>query len=143
VWIEDKGRALAVHTRRSPDPEGALEALREPVAKLAAETGLVVEPGRLVLEMRPSGGDKGTALREYVHDRGARCVAFAGDDLGDLPAFAAVTDLRAESVAGLTVCSASSEVTELTRRADLVVDGPDGVVAFLEWLVAELNRERG
>jgi trehalose 6-phosphate phosphatase len=140
AWIEDKGRALAVHTRRCPDPEGALAALREPIAKLAAETDLVVEPGRLVLELRPPGGDKGTALREYVRERGARCVAFAGDDLGDLPAFAEVTALRATGVAGLTVCSASTEVTELTRRADLTVDGPDGVVAFLEWLLEELSR---
>lgn len=60
VRIEDKGRAVAVHTRRSPDPEGALAALREPLARVADKHGLVVEPGRMVLELRPPGMDKGT-----------------------------------------------------------------------------------
>jgi trehalose 6-phosphate phosphatase len=42
-------------------------------------------------------------------------------------------------VAGLKVCSGSAEVVEVARQADLVVDGPDGVVALLEDLVAELE----
>ncbi|WP_040906844.1 trehalose-phosphatase, partial [Streptomyces griseoflavus] len=63
TWIEEKGgRAVAVHTRRAADPQAAYEALREPLAGLAARHGLVVEPGRLVLELRPPGMDKGVAL---------------------------------------------------------------------------------
>ena len=59
---------------------------------------------------------------------------FAGDDLGDLAAFAAVRALRAAGHPGLTVCSASGEVTELAEQADLVVDGPDQVIALLAGL---------
>ena len=58
-------------------------------------------------------------------------MAFVGDDLGDLAAFDAVDALRAAGTPGLLVCSGSTEVTALADRADLVVDGPDGVVALL------------
>ena len=64
TFVEDKGAAVAVHTRRAADPQAALDLLRRPLSELAAETGLVVEPGRFVLELRPAGGDKGDALRE-------------------------------------------------------------------------------
>ncbi|GAB2948868.1 trehalose-phosphatase [Nonomuraea fastidiosa] len=136
VSIEDKRRAVAVHTRRSPDPEGTLEALREPLAKLAGEHGLVVEPGRMVLELRPPGMDKGQALSLFLAERSARSVMFVGDDLGDLAAFEAV---RASGLPGVTVCSGSAEVTALAERADIVVDGPDGVVALLEELVSAIG----
>ncbi|GAA1350440.1 trehalose-phosphatase [Streptomyces beijiangensis] len=131
TWIEEKGQALAVHTRRATDPKAAFDALREPLAALAARHGLIVEPGRMVLELRPPGMDKGVALEEYVREVGARAVLYAGDDLGDLPAFAAVEKLRADGIPGLTVCSGSSEVTELASRADLLVPGPAAVVDFL------------
>ncbi|MEU3659233.1 trehalose-phosphatase [Streptomyces sp. NPDC032940] len=138
TWIEEKGRAVAVHTRRAADPQAAFEALRAPLAELAVRHGLVVEPGRLVLELRPPGVDKGGALREYVRETGAGAVLFAGDDLGDLPAFAAVDRLRAEGTPGLLVCSGSDEVTELRKRADVEVDGPAGVVALLRALARRL-----
>ncbi|MFE5405343.1 trehalose-phosphatase [Streptomyces sp. NPDC056580] len=139
TWIEDKGRAVAVHTRRADDPQAAFEALRAPLAELAARHGLIVEPGRLVLELRPPGMDKGVALLDHVRRTAAGSVLYAGDDLGDLPAFAAVSELRSEGVPGLLVCSGSSEVTELAERADLVVDGPQGVVALLGALAARLG----
>ncbi|MEV0976950.1 trehalose-phosphatase [Streptomyces sp. NPDC049915] len=140
TWIEEKGRAVAVHTRRAEDPQAAFEALREPLADLAARHGLIVEPGRLVLELRPPGVDKGVALTEYVRAVGAESVVYAGDDLGDLPAFAAVEALRSEGVPGLLVCSGSSEVTELSKRADVVVDGPEGVVRLLAALADRVAR---
>ncbi|QQM41718.1 trehalose-phosphatase [Streptomyces liliifuscus] len=140
TWIEEKGRAVAVHTRRAQDPQAAFEALREPLAELATRHGLIVEPGRMVLELRPPGMDKGVALGEYVRDVGAESVMYCGDDLGDLPAFAAVDKLRSDGIHGLLVCSGSNEVTELSDRADLVVDGPEGVVRLLAALATELAR---
>lgn len=139
TWIEEKGRAVAVHTRRAQDPQAAFEALREPLTDLATRHGLIVEPGRMVLELRPPGMDKGVALAEHVRATGARTVVYAGDDLGDLPAYAAVDKLRSDGVPGLLVCSGSTEVTELAERADLVVDGPEGVVALLRAIAAQLD----
>jgi trehalose 6-phosphate phosphatase len=140
IWIEEKGRAVAVHTRRAPDPQAAFEALREPLTDLAARHGLIVEPGRMVLELRPPGMDKGVALLNHVRETGAESVLYAGDDLGDLPAFAAVDKLRSDGIPGLLVCSGSAEVAELAERADLVVDGPAGVVRLLRSLATRLDR---
>ncbi|CAL9469479.1 Trehalose-phosphate phosphatase [Streptomyces sp. enrichment culture] len=138
TWIEEKGRALAVHTRRAEDPAAAFAALREPLAELAARHGLIVEPGRAVLELRPPGMDKGVALTEYLAETGAETVLYAGDDLGDLAAYAAVEKRRAEGLPGLLVCSGSEEVPELASRADLVLPGPAAVTAFLASLATAL-----
>lgn len=140
TYVEDKGRAVAVHTRRTADPQAAFEALRAPIDALAEETGLVVEPGRLVLELRPAGGDKGDALRSLVEQDRPSAVVFVGDDLGDLAAFAAVDALRAEGLPGLLVCSGSPEVAALAERADLVVDGPEGVAGLLAALADRIDR---
>jgi trehalose 6-phosphate phosphatase len=139
IRIEDKGTALAVHTRQAADPVGALELLRQPVADLARRAGLAVEPGRFVLELRPQGVDKGRALRSLVAERGAASVLFCGDDLGDLSAFAAARALRAEGIAACTVASASPEVPEVAEAADLVVHGPAGVVALLNALAGAVT----
>jgi trehalose 6-phosphate phosphatase len=105
----------------------------------ADRVGLALEPGRLVLELRPAGSDKGTTLRAYAAEVDAAAVAYTGDDLGDLPAFDAVQALRADGVPGLTVASGSTEVAEIARRADLVVDGPAGVADLLDALADELG----
>ncbi|MFD4600220.1 trehalose-phosphatase [Streptomyces sp. NPDC058464] len=136
TWIEEKGRAIAVHTRRAADPQATFETLRAPLTDLATQHALIVEPGRLVLELRPPGMDKGVALSEYARHISAGAVLYAGDDLGDIPAFAAIEKLRTEGVPGLLVCSGSTEVTELADRADVVVDGPEGVVRLLRSLAA-------
>ncbi|MDG9682401.1 trehalose-phosphatase [Streptomyces sp. DH18] len=141
TWIEEKGQAVAVHTRRAQDPQAAFETLRGPLGELAAEHGLIVEPGRLVLELRPPGMDKGVALATFVAELDAESVIYAGDDLGDLAAFAAVEKLRTEGpdgIPGLLVCSGSAEVPELAERADLSVPGPAAVVAFLAALAERL-----
>ncbi|NUK37745.1 trehalose-phosphatase [Streptomyces lunaelactis] len=138
TWIEEKGQAVAVHTRRASDPQAAFEALRGPLAVLAARHGLIVEPGRMVLELRPPGMDKGVALAEYVREVDAQAVLYAGDDLGDLPAFGAVEKLRSDGVPGLLVCSGSAEVPELADRADLLLPGPAAVVGFLSALAQRL-----
>jgi trehalose 6-phosphate phosphatase len=143
TWIEEKGRALAVHTRRADDPEGAFEALKGPLGDLAAAHGLVLEPGRLVLELRPPGMDKGLALAAYLHETGAASVLYAGDDLGDIPAYTAVGKLRSEGLPGVLVCSAaeSAAVPDLAERADLTVAGPAALVDFLAALARAIEEK--
>jgi trehalose 6-phosphate phosphatase len=108
------------------------------MAEFAAATGLDSRPGRLVIELRPSGVDKGTALTELIAERDPAAVFFAGDDLGDLPAFEAVRVARAAGREGIAVCSASDEVSALAGHADLVLDGPKEVAALLAALAAAL-----
>ncbi len=140
TWLEDKEQALAVHTRRTADPEAALRTLRGPLGELAERFGLTAEPGRMVIELRPPGADKGTALTGLASERAARSVLFCGDDLGDLPAFAAVRALRGAGVAGCAVASRSPECPPIADAADLVVDGPEGIVALLAAIACRLGR---
>jgi trehalose 6-phosphate phosphatase len=131
--VEDKGRSLVVHTRNAQ--VGAQERLAEPVGDLARRVGLEVHHGRRVLELRPPGFDKHGALLAVADPRPG-AVLFAGDDIGDCRAFDAVDELRATGVPGVTVFSDSDEgPPSLRSRADVVVDGPAGVVAFLRELL--------
>ena len=131
TWVEDKGHALVVHTRRTADPDAALALLAGPLTDFASRTGLDSKPGRLVIELRPRGVDKGTAVTALAAERDPAAILFAGDDLGDIPAFEAVHALRATGRAGVAVCRSSGEVTALAALADLVVDGPAGITALL------------
>jgi trehalose 6-phosphate phosphatase len=67
---------------------------------------------------------------------------FVGDDLGDVEAFKAVQELRSEDFPGLLVCSASEEQNALADLADVVVDGPAGVLAVLRELGADIEAAR-
>jgi trehalose 6-phosphate phosphatase len=137
--IEDKSRAIAVHTRSLPDPKAALAKLEGPLGDLAARHGLVLEPGKNVWEIRAPDMDKGAALRAVVDETGARQAIFAGDDLGDLPAFRVLRELATAGVAGLLVCSASTEEVALAELCDVIVDGPPGLAAWLNELAERLG----
>lgn len=139
VHIEDKGLAVAVHTRRATDPAGAFERLTPAVSEVGRRHGLHVEPGRMVIELRASTRTKGDALRELVRDAGSRVVAMVGDDLGDLPAFEALRELRAVGIECCAVVSSSDEQPALVRVADVVCDGPDGVADWLGALAEHLE----
>lgn len=129
VEVEDKHHSVALHTRNAPEPAAALNALGPRVAELAAAAGFQVTPGRFVLEIRPRGMDKGSALTSLVAEVNATAVLYAGDDTGDLPA---VEALRALDVVGVVVCSDAAEADpRLRAAADVVVPGPEGVQRLL------------
>lgn len=131
AFVEDKESSLAVHTRRMADPVDALERLRGPLTELAESTELRLEPGNLVLELRPPGIDKGVALRRLLASTDARSILYAGDDLGDLAAFRAIEEQRKEGLRAVLLATRSSGATELIEAADVVVDDPAGVVTVL------------
>jgi trehalose 6-phosphate phosphatase len=131
AFVEDKESSLAVHTRRLEDPTGAFELLRGPLTALAEETELRLEPGNLVLELRPPGIDKGVAIRSLIESTGARSILYAGDDLGDLAAFRAIAEERENGLSAVLLATRSSNATELIEAADIVVDDPSGVVTVL------------
>ncbi len=137
--VEQARAALPGVLRAARAPQAALDRLREPLGELAARLGLAAEPGRFVIELRPPGVDKGSALSGLVREKTARSVLFCGDDLGDLPAFAAVRALRSDGVPGCAVASASAESPQVAAAADLVVAGPEGVVELLTALAGQLR----
>ncbi|KQV71720.1 haloacid dehalogenase [Nocardioides sp. Root122] len=137
AYIEEKGLAVAVHTRRMEDPAAAFERIVAPLAELAERHHLALEPGRNVVEIRSAEMHKGQAVRTFVEEQQAKGVVFGGDDLGDIEAFEAVRDLREQGLPGLVICSASTEQPALVDLADLVVDGPPGVVEALGGLLRQ------
>jgi trehalose 6-phosphate phosphatase len=133
VGIERKGLTVTLHARTAPEH---LDWVSSWAAAAAAEAGLVADPGRMTTEIRPPiRVDKGTVVGELAV--GLRAVCFIGDDVGDLPAFAALGDLREAGVTTLAVAARSDESPPaLIAGADVVVDGPDGVLALLRRLAA-------
>lgn len=137
AYVEDKGLAVAVHTRRLPEPEAAFDRLLPLLRSLAEDHDLVLEPGKQVIEVRAGGMDKGLAVDSLVDDLHAGAVLFAGDDLGDVEAFESVTAWGKNGLATLLVCSASTEESALVPLADVVVRGPAGVLDLLRQLTAD------
>jgi len=128
--LEDKGTAVAVHVRGAADPEAAAAGLRGPLARIAAAAGLRLLEGKRVLELAAPGSDKGVVVRRLAE--GAEAVAFAGDDLADLAAF---DELGRQAGSGLAVCRIAvggpETPEEVLVAADLVVDGPEGLLDLL------------
>ena len=137
AYVEDKGLAIAVHTRRLPDANEVFRRLLEPIRSLAAANDLMTEPGRNVIEVRSSGMHKGLVVDHIAEQLGPRGFVFAGDDLGDVEAFDAVAALGKDGMATLLVCSASDEESSLVPLSDVVVHGPDGVLDLLRRLTAD------
>lgn len=142
VAVEDKGRALGIHTRRSADPRRVYAELLGPLTSLADKHSLTLEPGRSVLELRASASTKGEALGALVAETGASIVAMCGDDLGDLPAFDLLEELRQQGAVTCAVVSSSAEQPQLAERADVLADGPEGVAAWLHDLAATIASAR-
>ncbi|HEY0889526.1 MAG TPA: trehalose-phosphatase [Nocardioides sp.] len=138
AYVEDKGLAVAVHTRRMPDPESAFARLLPVLSEQAEAHDLVVEPGRNVVEVRSGGMDKGLVVERLITQLGAKGLLFAGDDLGDVDAFETVTAYAGEGLPTLLVCSASDEQSALVPLSDVVVPGPAGVLALLRDLARRL-----
>lgn len=142
AFVEDKGLAYGVHTRRLPDPDGAFERLLPLLRELAERHDLAVEPGRHVIEVRSPGMHKGLAVETLARELDAGGFLFAGDDLGDVQAFEAVLELRRRGLPTLLVCSASAEQSALVELSDVVVKGPEGVLALLRELTAAARSRR-
>ena len=143
AWVEEKGLAVAVHTRRLDDPQAAFERLL-PVLTEAAQQPRTRGRAR-------ARGDRGAGARDaqgrggadrWSRSSGRRAFVFCGDDLGDLEAFKAVEELRGKEFPGLLVCSGSEEQSALAELADVVVDGPGGVLELLRELTEDIRSAR-
>ena len=131
--VERKGLTVTLHYRSDPATASQVDDL---AAQLAERHGLRVHPGKMSVELRPPVDvDKGTVVLEM--SAGLAAVVFAGDDIGDLPAFAALANLRAAGKATLSVASGGPETpNEVIAAADVTVDGPEGILAVLRDLAA-------
>ncbi len=122
LQVEDKDQAFAVHYREVED-EGEVQ------DRLSAWLDAMPEMldaiwGKKVVELRPDGLTKGTAVRRIAKEHPTCTPVYLGDDTTDEDAFAALQDLDRETV---TVRIGDEETRAAYRLA-----GPDAVVAYLQ-----------
>ncbi|HRO32793.1 MAG TPA: trehalose-phosphatase [Brevundimonas sp.] len=95
--VEDKGLSTALHYRLAPDhAHAALDLARD----LAAATGLRLQGGDMVVELRTPGADKGSALTAFMQTApfAGAVPVMLGDDLTDEDAFVAAAALGGQGV---------------------------------------------
>lgn len=128
---ERKPFSLVFHFRRAADRDAARRRL-DVVAAAAAGRGLRPRFGRMVLEVLPPvDASKGTAVHALLAESGLRRALYAGDDVTDLDAFAALAGLEL----AVRVAVASTESPRgLAERADVVVDSPEAFALLLRRL---------
>jgi trehalose 6-phosphate phosphatase len=132
VTVEHKGLSLTVHFRRDPADEDTVLSWAR---RAAGHTGLDLRAAKASVELHPAlDVDKGTSVAALAE--GCTAVVYVGDDLGDLPAFAALDGMRRRGTEVVKVATGSAELpAEVAAAADLVVDGPEGVIRLFRPLV--------
>lgn len=96
--LEDKGGSLALHYRRAP--ERRADCLRTVRAALEGAPALELLEGKMVLELKPRGVDKGAAITALMREPcfRDRIPVFAGDDTTDEYGFVAVRRLGGKAI---------------------------------------------
>ncbi len=94
IVVEDKGFSVALHFRLAPEWGGWLQNEVATLCAAALTYDLVVLPGKCVVEIKRTGYDKGSAVRELMRYEpfASRRPIFIGDDVTDLPAFVVMPD---------------------------------------------------
>jgi trehalose 6-phosphate phosphatase len=132
LLFEDKGATFAIHYRRAPALASFVHRTLRRHAAHASIVGWQLQRGKGVLELRPEGRDKGTAIVDYLQERPfeGRKPVFVGDDISDEFGFDAVTALGGQAV------KVGPGPTSATYRL------PD-VSAVREWLGESLAQIEG
>lgn len=92
-FIEEKDTALTWQYRTAAKPEvvpPVLDKLLDELKPLAANAGLSLLPGKRIIELRPSGINKGLSAKRWLAEKSWDFVLAAGDDKTDEDLFAAM-----------------------------------------------------
>ena len=97
VLVEEKPLSVALHYRAAPNAELVCHAAAE---RAAMETKMTLQFGKMMVELKPSTGDKGSALRHFMTQPEfiGTMPIFIGDDLTDEHGFKAARDLGGAGV---------------------------------------------
>lgn len=135
IYVEPKGLTVTLHWRHAPEQKEWVVSFAE---RAAANHNLLVHQGRHERELRPPlNVDKGTVVRSLAAELTGRIdnAAAFGDDIGDLPAFEALTQLTKPDGTPLYTVRVAAVDTESPQQvadaADLTVAGATGAVALL------------
>lgn len=137
VRVEEKSVSVAVHWRQAADQAAAADEVHRATARIADETGLRLASGKLTEELLPPiDVDKGSALVTLLTSRNLTTVAYAGDDVGDIPALRAVREAGGYA---LVVDHGRETDPLLLKLADQTYAGTDGFAAWLAELAKKLS----
>jgi trehalose 6-phosphate phosphatase len=92
LLVETKRGSVALHYRQAPE----LEALCLATLQAAAESpGLALLHGKMVIEVKPAGVNKGRAIEDFMREApfAGRTPLFVGDDVTDEAGFTSVQGL--------------------------------------------------
>jgi trehalose 6-phosphate phosphatase len=131
LLLEDKGAAIALHYRTAPQLAPLVHrTLRRSLAHGADYAGYELQAGKMLLEVRPEGRDKGTAIDDFMAEEpfAGRLPVFVGDDLTDEHGFAAV-----ERLGGWTIKVGPGRTAARFRLPDSA--------AVKRWLLAPISAE--
>jgi trehalose 6-phosphate phosphatase len=100
IILEDKDYSLAIHYRLAPEKEAIIRDAVLEICEEAAAASVEVLPGKFVFEIKSSGYDKGTAVRQLMRYRPfkARRPIFIGDDTTDEAAFAVIPEFNGTGI---------------------------------------------
>lgn len=129
VLIEHKPYGLALHYRLAPEAKAECAHL---ALELAESFGLVVQPGKMVIELKPGGADKGSAVEAFMKEApmAQGTPIFVGDDETDEAGFA-----MAAQLGGAGVLVGPARVTAAAFRID-------SVEHTLQWLESVCEAQR-
>lgn len=119
--VEEKSQAFAVHYRGAEDEDDARRRLRAWTNTMPDILEAIW--GKKVVELRPDGLSKGTAVKEIADEFPERTPVYIGDDVTDEDAFEALHDLLRHTV--------TVKVGEGDTCADYRLDGPAEVADYL------------
>jgi trehalose 6-phosphate phosphatase len=133
--VEPKGASVAVHFRNAEDPIAAGLALRPRLEAIAEAHGMRVLAGKRVWELAPAAaGGKGDAVARIVAEVEPSAALYAGDDVADLEAFAALDRLGGSVLVRKVAVLGDETPVALREAADVVVEGPAGLLEMLRGL---------
>lgn len=130
VLVERKPLGAALHYRRAPDAETDAVAL---ATELAAAHDLHLQTGKMMIEIRVAGADKGTALDRLMTfaPMAGHHPLFLGDDDTDEPAM-----IAARNGGGCGILIGAARATAASWRLP-------NVAATRAWLSAAVDRLEG
>jgi trehalose 6-phosphate phosphatase len=124
VIVEDKSLSVALHYRNCPRAADAAARLARRLTERFVGR-LVIQPGKMMVEVRPDQGDKGTAIAQFLGEPpfAGRIPVFIGDDVTDEDGFRLINARGGHSVR----VGNGSETS-----ADFQVPDVVGVIRWLE-----------
>jgi trehalose 6-phosphate phosphatase len=137
IRVEDKTVIVGLHYRPAEDRQEAEKVVRAIAADIVQRHEVWSSPSKMAVELKPPVElSKSKVVLQRGHDLHLTAACYTGDDVVDLSAFDALDELAGEGMHVARIAVDSDEApSELIERADIVVDGPSGVLDLFGSLV--------